>query len=409
MAGDDSGSVVDRSFATVGGGRLNTASGFAATVGGGSDNSANNFATVGGGEVNTASGFRATVGGGSGNTASDSRATVGGGLSNLASNFRATVGGGEDNTASDFRATVGGGNSNTASGNAATVGGGENNTASGLNATVGGGRDNIASGFNATVGGGRDNTASGDYSFVVGRRAKNSDASHDGVFIFADSENADFTSTGANQFLVRASGNVGINTGNPLAVLHVEGEAIEDLLRVRAAGATKLMVHDNGGTSVGANVGPPTNGLAVFGNITKGGGSFKIDHPLDPENKYLYHSFVESPDMMNIYNGNVTTDASGQAIVELPEWFDALNRDFRYQLTVIGTFARAIVLEKIKDNRFVIATDAPAVEVSWQVTGIRHDPYAEMNRIQVEEDKPEAERGKLLHPEAWGEASVALD
>ena len=147
----------------------------------------------------------------------------------------------------------------------------------------------------------------------------------------------------------------------------------------------------------------------MSGNITKGGGSFKIDHPLDPENKYLYHSFVESPDMMNIYNGNVTTDASGQAIVELPEWFDALNRDFRYQLTVIGTFARAIVLEKIKDNRFVIATDAPAVEVSWQVTGIRHDPYAEMNRIQVEEDKPEAERGKLLHPEAWGEASVALD
>ena len=155
------------------------------------------------------------------------------------------------------------------------------------------------------------------------------------------------------------------------------------------------MVHDNGGTTVGANFTPPANGLGVTGNITKGGGSFKIDHPLDPENKYLYHSFVESPDMMNIYNGNVTTDASGRAVVELPEWFDALNREFRYQLTVIGTFAQAIVLEKIKDNRFVIATDVPDVEVSWQVTGIRHDPYAEKNRIPVEEDKPEAERGKL--------------
>ena len=74
----------------------------------------------------------------------------------------------------------------------------------------------------------------------------------------------------------------------------------------------------------------------VTGTLSKGGGSFKIDHPLDPENKYLYHSFVESPDMMNVYNGNVTTDAAGLATVELPEWFEALNRDFRYQLTVIG-------------------------------------------------------------------------
>src|SRR6185503_3032219 len=75
--------------------------------------------------------------------------------------------------------------------------------------------------------------------------------------------------------------------------------------------------------------------LNVVGNVTKGGGAFKIDHPLDPENKYLSHSFVESPDMMNIYNGEVTTDGKGHAVVPLPTWFEALNRDFRYQLTVI--------------------------------------------------------------------------
>jgi hypothetical protein len=51
----------------------------------------------------------------------------------------------------------------------------------------------------------------------------------------------------------------------------------------------------------------------VNGTLSKGAGSFKIDHPLDPENKYLYHSFVESPDMMNIYNGNVMTDGGGYA------------------------------------------------------------------------------------------------
>ncbi|MGH9844628.1 MAG: hypothetical protein ACREEM_38400 [Blastocatellia bacterium] len=71
----------------------------------------------------------------------------------------------------------------------------------------------------------------------------------------------------------------------------------------------------------------------MVGTLSKGGGSFKIDHPLDPENKYLYHSFVESPDMMNIYNGVVTLDETGQAEVELPDYFSALNRDFRYQFT----------------------------------------------------------------------------
>ena len=140
----------------------------------------------------------------------------------------------------------------------------------------------------------------------------------------------------------------------------------------------------------------------VQGTLSKAAGSFKIDHPLDPENRYLSHSFVESPDMMNVYNGNVTTDAAGRASVELPEWFEALNRDFRYQLTPIGQFAQAMVAEEIAGNRFAIRTDKPHVKVSWQVTGIRKDPYAEKHRIAVEEDKAEDERGTYLHPEAWG-------
>ena len=143
--------------------------------------------------------------------------------------------------------------------------------------------------------------------------------------------------------------------------------------------------------------------LEVTGNISKGGGSFKIDHPLDPENKYLYHSFVESPDMMNVYNGNITTDDEGFATVAMPDWFEALNRDFRYQLTVIGQFAQAIVAEKMADNRFVIRTDKPSVEVSWQVTGIRQDAFANENRIPLEVDKAESERGQYLHPTAFGQ------
>ena len=142
--------------------------------------------------------------------------------------------------------------------------------------------------------------------------------------------------------------------------------------------------------------------VSVTNTLSKGGGSFKIDHPLDPENKYLYHSFVESPDMMNVYNGNITTDASGTAVVAMPEWFDALNRDFRYQLTVIGEFAQAIVGEKMRRNKFTIKTDKPNVEVSWQVTGIRKDAWANQNRIPVEEAKAAEDRGHYLHPAAFG-------
>jgi len=142
--------------------------------------------------------------------------------------------------------------------------------------------------------------------------------------------------------------------------------------------------------------------VLVNGLLTKGGGAFKIDHPLDPANKYLNHSFVESPDMMNIYNGNVTTDANGDAAVVLPDYFEALNRDFQYQLTVIGQFAQAIVKDEIKNNRFTIKTDKPNVKVSWQVTGIRHDPFADQHRILVEEIKPPEERGLYIYPEEYG-------
>jgi hypothetical protein len=141
----------------------------------------------------------------------------------------------------------------------------------------------------------------------------------------------------------------------------------------------------------------------VNGTLTKSGGSFRIDHPLDPANKYLSHSFVESPDMKNIYDGVVTTDANGDAVVALPVWFEALNRDFRYQLTPIGQFAQAIVAEEVRSNSFAIKTDKPNVKVSWQITGIRHDAWANAHRIPVEEDKPAVERGTYLAPEELGQ------
>jgi hypothetical protein len=142
--------------------------------------------------------------------------------------------------------------------------------------------------------------------------------------------------------------------------------------------------------------------LIVQGTLFKSSGSFRIDHPQDPANKFLSHSFVESPDMMNIYNGNVTTDATGSAIVTLPAYFEALNRDYRYQLTVLGQFAQAIVSREIAQNTFEIRTDRPGVKVSWLVMGNRQDAYAQANPIVVEEAKPAEQKGMYLYPAGFG-------
>jgi hypothetical protein len=160
--------------------------------------------------------------------------------------------------------------------------------------------------------------------------------------------------------------------------------------------------------------------VKITGNLEKAGGSFKIDHPLDPANKYLCHSFVESPDMKNVYDGVVVLDRKGKAEIDLPDWFSALNKDFRYQLTAIGAPGPNLyIAEEISDktttnysssnnnnnnnSRFKIAGGASGMKVSWQVTGIRKDPWANAHRIEVEEDKPAKERGYYLHPDLYGQ------
>ena len=145
-----------------------------------------------------------------------------------------------------------------------------------------------------------------------------------------------------------------------------------------------------------------TDDLTVFGNLNVNGTkNFRIDHPLDPANRYLYHFAVESSEVLNVYSGNVTTDAEGFATIALPDWFEVLNTDLRYQLTVLGTFAQAIVAEEVQEGRFVIQTDQPGIRVSWQVTGVRSDPGLRANPPVVEADKPPAARGTFVHPETY--------
>lgn len=139
----------------------------------------------------------------------------------------------------------------------------------------------------------------------------------------------------------------------------------------------------------------------VKGKIEKSSGNFKIDHPLDPENKFLVHSFVESPEMKNIYDGIAVLDERGEATVIMPEWFDALNKDFRYQLTCIGGFAQVYIAEEMNGNQFKIAGGRPGLKVSWMVTGVRHDPYAEANPVVVEQIKNDKDKGRYIFPSLY--------
>jgi hypothetical protein len=255
-----------------------------------------------------------------------------------------------------------------------------------------------------------------------------------GGFFFASDSNGSsvrfLTNNGTlNEWMrITSAGNVGIGTTTPTNKLDVVAPAAgatglsvqaTDLTTANTAvngladgaGGTGVIGEaENGNLAVGV-WGISSSGVAgqfsgnvkVTGTLTKGGGSFKIDHPLDPANKYLYHSFVESPDMKNIYDGVVNLDTQGEAVVQLPAWFGALNRDFRYQLTCIGGFAPVYIADEISENRFKISGGNPGMKVSWMVTGIRQDAWANAYRIPVEEEKPAQERGYYLHPELYGQ------
>jgi trimeric autotransporter adhesin len=195
-------------------------------------------------------------------------------------------------------------------------------------------------------------------------------------------------------------GNIGISATGHTAIVGTSnvagGNGVEGIASNGSAGDFGIF-----GVSSTGKAGFFSGDVQVTGTLSKAGGSFKIDDPADPENKFLSHSFVESPDMMNIYNGNIVTDQRGVAAVTMPGYFSALNRDFRYQLTAIGQLAQAAVVRELENNEFMIQTDKPGVKVSWQVTGIRHDAWANAHRIPVEEEKAVNERGHFIHPELF--------
>lgn len=153
---------------------------------------------------------------------------------------------------------------------------------------------------------------------------------------------------------------------------------------------------------------PDGFGVYSSGNMgASGTKAFRIDHPFDPTNRYLLHYSSESPLPQNFYNGNVRTDADGQAWVTLPDYFEEINKEFKYTLTVVDDtdspdFVQVKVAKKIKNNRFKIRTSVPNVEVSWRVDALRNDKWVQRNPPKTEVDKQGPEKGTYQHPELYG-------
>jgi hypothetical protein len=288
---------------------------------------------------------------------------------------------------------------------------GVNNTTGLQNSFVGdrAGQSNTVGANNTFVGGLAGAGSNGTGNTFVGAEAGQA-TTNGGNNTFLGVFAGEVNTTGGNNTFLGVNAGLGNTTGSNNTTLGTSANVgIGTLTFATALGAGATVSNSNSvvlGRSTDT-VRIPGN-LVVTGSVAKGSGTFRIDHPLDPQNKYLSHSFVESPDMMNVYNGNVTLDRDGGATVELPAWFEALNRDCRYQLTALGRPGPGLhVAQEVQGNRFRIAGGRPGLKVSWQVTGIRRDPFSEAHRTPVEEDKPQQERGTYLHPEAWGPRNVS--
>jgi hypothetical protein len=173
-----------------------------------------------------------------------------------------------------------------------------------------------------------------------------------------------------------------------------------------AAGVRGEAPNNGSGYGVyGTATGGSAFGVYANGRLgSSGTKSFMIDHPLDPENKFLYHYSTESPEVLNSYSGTITLDANGEAWVELPEYFEAINIDPRYQLTAIGAPAPMLhIANGVVNNEFRIAGGQAGMQVSWEVKAKRNDAFVAQLGAPVIREKVGVEQGRYLQPSLYGQ------
>lgn len=221
-----------------------------------------------------------------------------------------------------------------------------------------------------------------------------------------------------SDLFIHPNGNVGIGVvPNPTERLHVNGALRVDErggfrqihsdvgLNVRSLASDLFIFNAEGATGINVLQVENDAEVRVFGNffVANGSKNFVADHPLDPAHKTLQHACVESNQVINIYRGNILLDAAGEAWVQLPDYFEALNKDVSYQLTCIGGFAQVFIQQEVSGNRFRIAGGSPGLKVAWQVTGVRNDPWFRDHPYIDVQDKTTAEQGTYYYPEGYGQ------
>ena len=207
-----------------------------------------------------------------------------------------------------------------------------------------------------------------------------------------DEFQVDAPGTPGGRFRISTDGKVGIQQSFPHVRLNVKGDGTDIFfLNVENAAGLSSLSAGNQFVNVSGNF-----------SVANGSKNFVTDHPLDPANKTLRHSCIESPEVLNVYSGTVLLGAGGKATVQLPDYFEALNKDFRYQLTCVGAFAPVFVQQEVVDNQFVIAGGAEGMKISWQVTGVRNDPWFRDHPYQSVEEKTGIDKGRYYYPEGYG-------
>lgn len=179
-----------------------------------------------------------------------------------------------------------------------------------------------------------------------------------------------------------------------------------------AVDATGVLGLSNSSAGWGYGVFGQGNYRALYGNgnfAATGTKAFQIDHPNDPENKFLLHYSIESPEVINLYRGTVELDANGEAVVAMPDYFDEININFSYQLTAIGAQMPGLyIAEEINaSNKFKISGGLQGKKVSWTVMAERNDEWVKTYPFSkaVELDKKPHEKGKYLRPELYMQSS----
>lgn len=255
---------------------------------------------------------------------------------------------------------------------------------------------------------GRSNSTNGIGVYGIAQATSGSGKA--GVYGFSPNSGSGVYGTGPTG--VYAHGN-----GNGVALRAYGGDNSYrgvDAVVYRADG---MAVYAEAGSSGGINFGvyahtsSQADGYGVYSSgrfAASGTKSFQIDHPLDPEHKLLNHYCTESSEPINAYSGVVRTDGSGYAWVELPDYVEAINKDYRYQLTVLDDtdndgFVLAKISKKLRDGRFQIRTSAPGIEVSWEIKGTRNDRFVQEYGAPIEVEKPKDWQGLFLMPQLYGQ------